>query len=901
MEVRNQFDSHQRAFNLSLCAAALATLFCTFELLRIPSDSKNAFFLGLSKERLLMLSGFCFLFVLNIICLLQREKLRSILEKNGKAKPFVIFALLTTLFLLLMPDYRFNKAAAYYSRLKPYILWVFLNTLIYWIYLTYTQNNFRELKETFSNLIKQKYYILPMLLIFCGGILFVEISGLGKTAEISLWNKNGIPLQSIQLFLSLMVFSIVWKCGLFTRIGKKKLLNFFIIWAVSALIWSLAPMEDHFFAPGPYPPDGQFYPYSDAFNYDFSAQTALHGWGFNLRRTFLKPTLAFITFLSHLLSGNDINKSMMIQSASFGILPAIIYLFGNAIGGNACGWLGAAFSIMKEWNALRTRTVMTINSRLFMSEFLTQILLAAFCYALFRWIKKNNKESLYAILAGGIFTLGFFTRYNFAAFLPAALLLLFIAYRRQFLRLLKTVALFLLTITLTAGPLLYREKDVSWGLLQELSYTTQYILFKDRLSNPTPENPVETPISESSSISNDFENSDFNTKKNQTQFKTVEKNTSAFGSKEISKKTSVSEINKDFLKLVKKDFNTAQITQKLKNKNSTTILPVLPSIINHGLHNFIASFLTLPMDISFQDLEHLYIQEGSGLWQDNWQGDFNTGQWVLIGVWTILGAICTGMLIKEHGLAGFSLPYFWMVYSFSVGFSRSSGGRYVVPTNWIPMLLLAYCITLFFSKGKIIRNPEEKTISVIPVWQPVVAMLGFCSFFTALYLFENHMPTTITTSEEGDLAILQERLYDHDEIDWELIKAQQSQGILHITHGVVVYPRFYFFRDGENTKEDLLMWKDYSRLTFNGINFEGTWNSMLSQGYLLPHTNLIENFPHDSVFRAVSCKSDYGYEDVLAVTIETKKGEVFTYVRDPLPAFSCPVPEPVCYSLENCR
>ena len=73
------------------------------------------------------------------------------------------------------------------------------------------------------------------------------------------------------------------------------------------------------------------------------------------------------------------------------------------------------------------------------------------------------------------------------------------------------------------------------------------------------------------------------------------------------------------------------------------------------------------------------------------------------------------------------------------------------------------------------------------------------------------------------------------------------------------------------------------------------------QGYLMPSGNLIDKFPHDSVFRALSCKSEFSYEDVLAVTVETKDGNVYTYVRDPLPAFSCPVPEPVCDSLENCR
>ena len=88
-------------------------------------------------------------------------------------------------------------------------------------------------------------------------------------------------------------------------------------------------------------------------------------------------------------------------------------------------------------------------------------------------------------------------------------------------------------------------------------------------------------------------------------------------------------------------------------------------------------------------------------------------------------------------------------------------------------------------------------------------------------------------------------------------------------------------------------------MTFTGINKEN--NSLLLQEYVLPHTELIHDFPQDSVFRTVSCRSEYGYEDILAVTIETPNDEIYTYLRDPLPSFSCPVPEPVCTEINNCH
>ena len=947
MEKHHKFHSDQQALNLTLSAAALATIICTIELLRIPTDSKNAFLFGLSKERLLMLIVFTVIFIINLFCLLQREKLANKLAGSQKGKIFSMILTIIPLFFLLMPDYRFDRAAAYFTRLRPFILWIFLTSFFFLLFFIYTQDKFSGFRETIKNLCSQKKFILPVLAALCCGVLFVEITGLGQTVESALWNKNGIPLQSIQLFVSVVVFYLFWKTGLFSRIGNsKRLLNFLLIWAVSALIWSLAPMADHFFAPGPYAPDGAFFPYSDAQNYDFAAQTALLGWRYNMKRTLLKPTLAFISFLSHLVTGNDNNLSMMVQSALYAILPAVIYLFGTAIGGNGCGYLAAALSLIKEWNALQTRTVLTIHSRLFMSEFLMQILLAVYCYALFRWLKRDKKESLYAITAGGTLALGIFTRYNFAAFLPAGLLLVLIAYRKNFLRLLKTVILFCLTAALTAAPLLYRDKDISWGLYDELKYTVESILLKTRLSNPDPEIPVEVippesipteitpeeaiqaePLSSPETVTEPNVDPETQTDTvrsaepmNVTEMVSVtEKSEGTSSIAEEADDTSPEintgilleeaaeteqqeapepEIPDDLRESEKEELNTGQITQENSDINSTVTLPVYQSIINHGLHNFIASALTLPMELTFDDLEHLYTQEGSGLWRDSFRGDYSAGQWTFLFVWIILGAAAAGMLIKDHGLAGFSIPYFWIVYAFSIGISRSSGGRYVVPTNWIPMMLLAYSITLLFSKGKI--HLREIEPSSLPLWQPLTVMFGFFAFFSAMYLLEIHMPRRQTKAPEGDLAVLQERLSDHGEIDWDLVRTQQQQGLLHVTHGIALYPRFYYFRDGENVKNDLLMWKEYSRLTFTGADFRDGWNS-LSQGYMMPHTEQINDLPHGSVFRAISCKADYAYEDVLAVTVETKDGEVYTYVRDPLPAFSCPVPEPVCYSLENCR
>ena len=901
MESRKETHSNERALVLTISAVCLETVICTLLLLRIPADSKNAIILGLSKERLLMILAFGMLLILNLILLSQKDRLYRIILSKPAASAALQWTAAVSLFFVLLPDYRFGRKAAYYARCKPFILWLFLASLTFAVFCCFDRDRFAGLRKTIRGFGKGKKFILCFLAVLVCGTAFVEISGLGKTVEASLWNKNGIPLQSIQLYSTLLIFILLQKLRIIGFLSKRsRLLNFLLVWAAGALIWSLAPFSDHFFSPGPYAPNSEYYPYSDALTYDISAQTALNGWGFNLGRTILKPSVVFIDFLTHLITGNDFNRAMLVQSGLYAILPAVIYLFGCAIAGSGCGYLAAAFSILKEWNALSTHSVLTVSSRLIMSEFLTQILLAVLAYSVFRWLKKTGGETFWAALSGGALALGIFTRYNFMAFFPAAILILGIGYRKEMRRLLKPMAVFCLTLFLTAAPILIRDQIRTGGAFNELIYTIKNNLIGRRFAEPV---ETEEPV--------------IKTKQPDTELKPTEtivpteiaitatpaataavKTTVPTAAAEV--KTQIAPISAETslpAETKEEEINTGKITQELSNNNSIKILPVFTSMINHGLHNFIASSLTVPMELTFQDLEHLYINEEGGLWVDRWDGRFTSEQWILAAVWILLFAAAGGMLLKLHGLAGFSILYFWLVYAFSIGFSRSSGGRYVVPCNWIPMLMLAFLCSLVMGMGEI-QKKKERPIEHIRI-KTAAAIMLFTSFFTSMALTERFMPAAVTTTGSGDLAVMMESFAETKNIDWELVENQIRDGSMHLTHGIALYPRFYYYQQGEHTQTGALMTKDFSRMTFEGINLEN--KKRLMQEYLMPQMELIEEFPQDSVFRALSCKSPYGYEDVLALRVETPDGEIYSYLRDPLPEFTCPVPEPVCIEIGKCR
>ena len=91
MEDRHELHPEQRAIILTLAVWILETAGCTVMLLRIPSDSKNAFLFGLSKERLLMLAVFAVLFLCGIFAFFIRDRLFTLLETKPRAGTVLSF------------------------------------------------------------------------------------------------------------------------------------------------------------------------------------------------------------------------------------------------------------------------------------------------------------------------------------------------------------------------------------------------------------------------------------------------------------------------------------------------------------------------------------------------------------------------------------------------------------------------------------------------------------------------------------------------------------------------------------------------------------------------------------------------------------------------------------------
>lgn len=781
-------------------------------------------------------------------------------------------------FLFFMPAYRFSHFQAYYQRLRPFFLFGFFSGFTGLITLLFQfSDRFPQIKKVFIIPTSIDKPFLSFFVCFTAIFLFIQISGWGITPGTEAWYTNAIPLESLQVILILIIYIILTYIINFNNIIVKffssRIFLFFVLWVAAALVWSLAPMERHFFAPGPYPPNNDFYPYSDAVFNDLSAQSALDGFGFNFHTLVFKPVVTFIIFICHLITGNQMNESLMLQSVIYAILPAILFLFASCLAGIRCGILAALLMTLQEWNALHTTHILTIHSRLQMSEFTSQIILATLCFFVFQWFQKGKKQYRYAAAAGGMAAFGIYTRYNMLGVVLAIFLLALIAYWKSKKQFFSSTAVFLLSMVFIASPWLYRSYRITNSFLPEITGSFQAVVVDQRLK-PLLENPRIDPKQET-------------TTENRFVVLPVKEE------KTILLETSTPSTVEESVEI--------EPVKKL----SLQIHPLIDTLGNHFFHNLSAIFYILPIQITFDNLEHLYTNTDS-VWADGWDGSHTWKQVLFIFLNFLLFSYGLSFLWKRFSFSGISVALLVLSYAASLGLARTSGGRYLVPMNWSIILLYAVSLNAIVQTfkdritGSVQYKPEEKgplrSESLSNRYEPIAVasvILTFFLFFFAMAQVEKWIPDT--TNPLSAMQIV-DSFQDKVEIetDWENVRKQISDKKMFALQGKALYPRFYYFNTGEHGTDKAYQYKNYSRIIFKLIG------KNQNVDLVMPTNAIPEVFPQNSDVLVLFCKENHFF-DVLAITGKTKEGDSFTYLRNPLHEFSCPVSEPVCTSIENCQ
>ena len=235
-------------------------------------------------------------------------------------------------------------------------------------------------------------------------IAFVWISVIstrvGLEPDNRFWNVAGVPvlINQLALVLGLALFGI-FLYGLLTRKASGNprrreilldILACLILWAGAAWFWHQAPFSNSFFAEGVFPPNQDFYPYSDAALTDLGGQYMLIGKGLEYPYFTEKPLYALFLGLLHRVVGQRYFTVTSWQMICFEVFPSCCICSETT--SQSLVWpLNCTFSVAKEYNAIfSTFKISVSNSRLYLSEFPTMILMALLAIALVGWFKSTE-------------------------------------------------------------------------------------------------------------------------------------------------------------------------------------------------------------------------------------------------------------------------------------------------------------------------------------------------------------------------------------------------------------------------------------------------------------------------------------------------------------------------------
>ncbi len=282
---------------------ATINLISLIKIFQIPSDPKNAFFLGYSLARwgLIGIEIVSLLFVM--IFLIKSFKPdfslkifkygEKFFKKNLWLSGTIIFFI--TL-LVLSPPYRFGRYAAVFERLNPLIDFWGLAVLLYLFFVLLCWADVDLMVKINKKMIRYGLILFVFLLLLW---LFIFFTRIGLEIDYFHWGGAATPV----LFSTIMIAAYITFCFSFLlkKTKNKKTIYFLIpivIYLGTYVLWSSEPFTPSFFAPKPVPPNYEYYPYSDAHYYAMTSQSLLVGEGYmNSRRCSTSNLRFFIIFV----------------------------------------------------------------------------------------------------------------------------------------------------------------------------------------------------------------------------------------------------------------------------------------------------------------------------------------------------------------------------------------------------------------------------------------------------------------------------------------------------------------------------------------------------------------------------------------------------------------------------
>lgn len=325
----------------------------------------------------------------------------------------------------------------------------------------------------------------------------------------------------------------------------------------------------------------------------------------------------------------------------------------------------------------------------------------------------------------------------------------------------------------------------------------------------------------------------------------------------------------------------------------------IPFQVVHFLHNLIVTPLSLPVTFSLEDVRHT-VKENP-YWDPSWNGDLNPQAVLMISLSLLVVSLGIGAGTKNGGLAGLLPALILPIYYAANSFSRTSGGRYLVPGDWVIYLYLAVgavelirMVGLYF--GIKTEPPAQKRPGLMNPWSRQTGLVLSALLAIGLFipiipgLVEPVYPQRLKKREVINLItttdLLSSTSLTNKQIS-EFIKFPKSVAV----QGRALYPIYFKQDDGLRLLPRFSQSpKPYPRLVFKVIG------ARLNTFIILP-SETIPALPHETDVIVIGCRERNEIQ-ALAVIIPEQK---VWYLRSHESPLTCPLKIPVCDNNKNCN
>ena len=818
----------------------------------VPADPKNALLLGFSASRLAImalvlglamgLAGMAWFSSRRPLCLHPAGRPRLYALGIPLSALLALACQATLFYLYYYPE---GKYLAYHARLEPLLTWVgwLAALLLGWLVMVRFGLRFDGVRLCWRGVLAGAGAALALC---AAAALFVNLTGIGWDMDAVAWGKPGVPLLEWQLWLAaalgvgvaiLLPERSERRGGLWLEVGLALL-----VWIAAALLWQAQTTPINYFTLGPYPPNQEFYPYSDAANHDLVAQHLLLGNGY-MHAVIKRPLLSLFFGLLHMLAGQDYETVISLQTIVLALLPVSLYFLGRALHGRGLGLALALLAALREVNMIAATPYSRIShSKLLMSDEPAALGLVLFTLAAVIWLKAPRRRRLMPLVAGGVMGLQMMVRPQSVLLVPFVLGAAFFALRgdrragsiRTSLKdagtaWLASAALMGVGIVLVITPWVARNYALTGQVV--FDQTEQIGIFTQRYTDMP-------------------------------------------GYAMPDRLTGETE----------EDYNQRLVDETLRYtlRNPGAVARFVGA---HFLNNTIHTALTIPIREGVSSFGDAFTITSN--WYDAW-GDRPLRFGEAARLTLNLGLIALGVIFawRRWGWAGLLPLLVNLSYSLSNSVVRNSGWRYIFPADWAGYLyyvlgLLEILLTVLLVLGlDRTETPERDARQKAFAWRGAAALgaaflLAGALVPAAEWVFPVQYPPA---NEAAALADLQAQ--PALPVDPQELAAFTAREDVVVFRGRAFYPVWY----GANQGEPGFGWVVYSEKPFARLSLVVINDSM--RNVLLRITTPPDDFPNNSEVLVVGCDvSHLGYVDASVIALP-ESGALYT--REGWPLLDCP-------------